>query len=347
MLEEAVQENLGMAMVYTLISAAQEWVQVRRAGGGGVGQRGQRVQGWVALCPTACHPQHPPPHVLPCAPPLRSPQDKAAGMAVPVADPEAEEKRRREKEEERLAEMRRHGTPVTPEAFAEWRKRFDAEQAAARAKVEGGKEEDKKRPTGKQWFLQQEAAHIEVRARAPGPEPRGVAHAGLRRWGHARGTAVASLQQASHAIRAPQIEEPELEPDEEDGEDGRENWEWAEEAEPGEEEDLGFEEDEVRLAAGAAGGDCNPGLEGRVLGAARVLQSLQSPQLPGRALPPTLPLPPSPCLPRCRTTTRTCWMSCWPARPAEPPPALPSYARATPPPRRQPSVTPCFEQSGV
>lgn len=39
-------------------------------------------------------------------------------------------------------------------------------QALERAKLEeaGGKAEDKKgRPTGKAWFLQQEAAHIEVR----------------------------------------------------------------------------------------------------------------------------------------------------------------------------------------
>ncbi len=30
-LEEGVQDNLGMAMIYTLVTTAQEWVQVRAA----------------------------------------------------------------------------------------------------------------------------------------------------------------------------------------------------------------------------------------------------------------------------------------------------------------------------
>lgn len=117
-----------------------------------------------------------------------------------------------------MAELRAHGTSVTPEAFASWKARFDAElvragaarppaqcstavaaarwhsfgvallacspqlemlrlpcrprhvflacQALEKAKLEeaAGKSEDKKgRLTGKAWFLQQEAAHIEVR----------------------------------------------------------------------------------------------------------------------------------------------------------------------------------------
>jgi hypothetical protein len=105
-----------MAMVYNLISAAQEWVQ-----------------------------------------------DKAASMALPSSDPEAEKRRALEAEEARLAELRRHGHPVTPESFAEWRVKFDAEQALARAKLGDGKAEDKEgRLTGKQWFRQQEEAHLEV-----------------------------------------------------------------------------------------------------------------------------------------------------------------------------------------
>ncbi|KAI7835902.1 hypothetical protein COHA_010205 [Chlorella ohadii] len=153
-LEDAVQENLGMAMVYTLITTAQEWVQ-----------------------------------------------DKSTTLAVPSADPEAEERRRREAEEARLAEMRAHGHAVTPEAFAEWKARFDAEMTLQRAKLEGDKSEDRKnRLTGKQWFLQQEAQHIE-------------------------------------------IEEPELEADEEDGEDDRENWAYGEDGEE-EEEDIDFDEED-------------------------------------------------------------------------------------------------------
>lgn len=90
-------------------------------------------------------------------------QDKASSLAMPIFDPVAEERRRRDAEEERLAELRRHGHVVTVEAFAEWKAAFDAEQALERAKLEGDKAEDKKgRPTGKQWFLQQEAAHLEV-----------------------------------------------------------------------------------------------------------------------------------------------------------------------------------------
>lgn len=85
-------------------------------------------------------------------------------MAVPSSDPEAEERRRRAEEEARMAEMRAHGHAVTPEAFAEWKVKFEAEQALERAKLEDGKAEEKKnRLTGKQWFLQQEAAHLEVR----------------------------------------------------------------------------------------------------------------------------------------------------------------------------------------
>lgn len=157
-LDDAVQENLGMAMIYTLISLAQEWIT-----------------------------------------------DKASALAVPSSDPEAEERRRREAEEQRMAELRAHGTPVTPEAFASWKAQFDAELALEKAKLEeaAGKSEDKKgRLTGKAWFLQQEAAHIEV-------------------------------------------EEPELEDGEEDGEDDREDWGYGQEGESDDdEEDIDFDDDE-------------------------------------------------------------------------------------------------------
>lgn len=61
------------------------------------------------------------------------PQDKSSTLAVPSADPEAEEKRRREAEEARLAEMRAHGHAVTPEAFAEVRGRVVRSGGLARA----------------------------------------------------------------------------------------------------------------------------------------------------------------------------------------------------------------------
>lgn len=164
-------------------------------------------------------------------------QEKASSVAVPSHDPEAEEKRRREAEEARLAELRAHGHPVTPEAFAEWRAKFDAEQALERSKLVEGKAEDKQnRPTGKQWFRQQEEQHLEVgppAAAAPCTATKlgGSLHAGRWLW-----------LTACPCCAWPQVEEPELEPDEEDGEDAREHW-----GSSGEEEDdldYGDESDE-------------------------------------------------------------------------------------------------------
>lgn len=55
---------------------------------------------------------------------------------MPSADPEAEEKRRREAEEARLAEIRAHGHAVTPEAFAEVRACFTQLRLAAGCRVQ-------------------------------------------------------------------------------------------------------------------------------------------------------------------------------------------------------------------
>ena len=41
-------------------------------------------------------------------------------------DPEAEEKRRRDEEEAARAAARAHGTPVTVEAFMQWKERYEA-----------------------------------------------------------------------------------------------------------------------------------------------------------------------------------------------------------------------------
>ncbi|GAB4819086.1 hypothetical protein N2152v2_006132 [Parachlorella kessleri] len=115
-LDEQIEANLGMAMIYTLIGVAQEWLN-----------------------------------------------EKALTVGGPSLDPEADRKRREAEEEARIAELRAHGTAVTPETFAEWKARFDAEQALERAKLQGGEAADKRgRLTGKQWFLQQEAMHREV-----------------------------------------------------------------------------------------------------------------------------------------------------------------------------------------
>lgn len=120
-LDAVVEENMGMPMVYQLITAAQDWIT-----------------------------------------------EKGAALAAPSTDPEAEEKRRREEEEARLAELRRHGTPVTVESFAAWKAKFDAEMALAKATLAAdaaaaaSATTAKGRLTGRAWFLQQEAQHIEI-----------------------------------------------------------------------------------------------------------------------------------------------------------------------------------------
>lgn len=115
-LDGQVEENMGMPMVYQLITAAQEWIT-----------------------------------------------EKGTALAAPISDPEAEEKKRREAEEFRIAELRRHGTPVTPENFAAWKAKFDAEMALAKAGLnESAAVVAKGKMTGKAWFLQQEAQHITI-----------------------------------------------------------------------------------------------------------------------------------------------------------------------------------------
>ena len=115
-LDEQVEENMGMPMIYQLITAAQEWIT-----------------------------------------------DKGSSLSAPIFDPEVEEKRRREAEEARIAELRRHGTPVTPENFNEWKVKFDAEMALAKASMQDtAVVAVKGKMSGKAWFLQQEAQHIAI-----------------------------------------------------------------------------------------------------------------------------------------------------------------------------------------
>ena len=110
-----------MAMVYQIVTAAQEWLAARLAARAG-------------------------------------------------PDPEAERRRAEAEEEARHQALRAHGTPVTPDSFAEWRRRFEAEAAAAKAAAAAGSGADKagggggaagageQRLTGKAWFLKQAAA---------------------------------------------------------------------------------------------------------------------------------------------------------------------------------------------
>jgi hypothetical protein len=86
----------------------------------------------------------------------------AAGPAGSGLDPEAEERRKRDEEEAARAAARAHGHPVTIEAFEAWRKKFEAEQALAKAQLsdssKGGDGAAAGRVTGKAWFLAQMAA---------------------------------------------------------------------------------------------------------------------------------------------------------------------------------------------
>ena len=66
---------------------------------------------------------------------------QAAQMAEPAPlDPAAARKAAEEAEERRLAEIRSHGTPVTPDTFAPWKERFYAELKAARSRCGFGLE---------------------------------------------------------------------------------------------------------------------------------------------------------------------------------------------------------------
>jgi hypothetical protein len=110
LVDEQAAANIGMPMIFTLVGAAQEWVD-----------------------------------------------ETGAGLAMANEDPEAEIKRLRAAEELRQAELRAHGTPVTPETFREWKARFDAEMALARAAVtDTATTAASTRMTGKQFFMQQE-----------------------------------------------------------------------------------------------------------------------------------------------------------------------------------------------
>ncbi|CAK0785444.1 hypothetical protein CVIRNUC_008653 [Coccomyxa viridis] len=116
-LAEQVEANIGMAMVYALVAAAQDWLR----------------------------------------------EKAAAGQEVPV-DPAAARKAADDAEERRLAEIRSHGTMVTPQTFAEWKQRFDAETALQRSRLQGSEaagDKKDKGPTGKHFFRQMEATAAE------------------------------------------------------------------------------------------------------------------------------------------------------------------------------------------
>lgn len=122
---EAAEEYLGMASIYSVLQAMQEAldeVVAEQASRGGAG---------------------------------------AGGLAAREETEEQRQARERAAEEARIAELRRHGTAVTPEAFHAWAETFEAEREAAKEaeRAAKGLVEDHQKLTGKQWFLQQEALH--------------------------------------------------------------------------------------------------------------------------------------------------------------------------------------------
>jgi len=143
---EQVDACAGAAMVYQMVTAAQEWLGARIAAARGGGEGGAGAGG---------------------------------------DDPVAARKRAEAEEEARRAAARAHGTPVTRESFAAWQKAFEAEMAAqkraavpgaaaaagaagaAAAAAAGGgdgkggqqqQQQQEDKLTGKQWFLQAAAA---------------------------------------------------------------------------------------------------------------------------------------------------------------------------------------------
>lgn len=99
---------------------------------------------------------------------------KETGFEV---DPKELERRQQEAEEQRLAEARAHGTPVTVDTFLAWKREFDAEKQQLRGQREPEIANKDKGPTGRAFFLAQDASGDQVglpwfAARRQGPAKR-------------------------------------------------------------------------------------------------------------------------------------------------------------------------------
>lgn len=116
-LAEEAQNNLGMAMMFTLATAAKEW--------------------------------------------LREHANLEVGE---VEDPAAAAKRMAAEEERQAKARRAAGTPVTKESFEDWRTRFDAERALARALAPDAADraDRAKRMTGREYFEKRRGEAIEA-----------------------------------------------------------------------------------------------------------------------------------------------------------------------------------------
>ena len=160
-LDEQVEANIGMSMVYAMVAAAKEWLQdkVRQrpfspsSYGCMPGMHNMHllrpvhtrkatehllvVRGAFHACsstPWCCHTVrlHPPSRCSPFMYGCCFVAQVSTSAPEATIDPAAARKAAEEAEERRIAEIRSHGTMVTPQTFAEWKARFDAEMALAR-----------------------------------------------------------------------------------------------------------------------------------------------------------------------------------------------------------------------
>lgn len=70
------------------------------------------------------------------------------------------EKRKQEAEEQRMAELRAQGTPVTAQTFSEWKRKFEAEVRLQKAQLEPEAVNRDKGPSGKVFFQSQETLSL-------------------------------------------------------------------------------------------------------------------------------------------------------------------------------------------
>lgn len=120
-----------------------------------------------------------------------------------------------EAEERRLAELRAHGTPVTPSTFAEWKARFAAEMAQARARQEGEADRRDAGPSGKAFFRQM----VEVSALTSCALYLGCRRAGHEEgWGPQAGQVLRDAEDGEYEMESEAEEEEEVTLDGDDGE---------------------------------------------------------------------------------------------------------------------------------
>lgn len=101
-IDEQVEANGGMAMMFAVVSAAQEWLRALVEGDEGCESSAARA----------------------------GEGGGGGGRELTMEEIALAEERAREEEENRAAAARALGTPVTAETFAAWRRKFDAEREA-------------------------------------------------------------------------------------------------------------------------------------------------------------------------------------------------------------------------